>query len=66
MTIKAQECREKHSIIIRIIKGLPACVMPGGEVVHNDIGCCRCRYEDDDKDFKKAMPELYREMRFGN
>lgn len=43
--MQAEKCRAKHGIMIRIIKGLPACILPGGEVVHNDIGCCGCRYE---------------------
>lgn len=45
MMLKVDVCRLKHGIMTRIIKGLPACILPGGEVVHNDKGCCGCRYE---------------------
>ncbi len=42
--LKIQECRIKYGIVLRIIKDLPACILPDGEVVHNDKGCCGCRY----------------------
>ncbi len=47
MTLKAEKCRADHGIMIRIVRGLPACILPGGDVVHHGIGCCECSLQKD-------------------
>jgi hypothetical protein len=42
MPLKIEECRQKHGIILRIVRGLPACIKKGGEVVHHGAGCDGC------------------------
>lgn len=38
-----EECRAKHNIILRIVKGLPACIeKSNSQVIHHGIGCSGC------------------------
>ncbi len=44
---KIYQCRKDHGMIIRIVRGLPACIIAEtAEVVHHGIGCCGFRYSD--------------------
>lgn len=36
-----EECRAKYDIILRIVRGLPACI-ERGHVIHHGIGCSGC------------------------
>lgn len=48
-----EECRAKHNIILRIVKGLPACIEKGNsQVIHHGIGCSGCPMQS------KALLEL--------
>lgn len=43
---KRMQCGKKHNILTRIIHGMPACVLKGGEVLHEGKGCGGCRFEE--------------------
>ena len=42
-----EECRVKYGIILRIVRGLPACIERStSEVIHHGIGCNGCTIEN--------------------
>lgn len=41
MPQKVQDCRSKHGIKLRIVRGIPTCIK-GSNVVHQGIGCSGC------------------------